>query len=152
MPFSTELDEANGATFGIAEGRQGGKNLFAAIRKSGYVGSYGSLMRFLAPWREQQGAAGKASRLAEPIHPGAMRHISPRGAVALMSKPKPQLNAKQSEIVELLKRRCPGFATMRHLVLSFRSIVCGGKASSLKRWAEKAETAGLGAIRGLYSN
>jgi hypothetical protein len=31
-----------------------------------------------------------------------------------MSKPKPQLNAKQSEIVEILKLRCPGFAGMRH--------------------------------------
>jgi transposase len=129
------------------QGRHGGMNLFAEIRKSGYIGSYGSLMRFLEPWREQRGTASRSSRPAEPIHPGAMRHISPRAAVVLMSKPKPQLNAKQSEIVEFLKRRCPGFATMRHLVLSFRSIVCGGKASSLKRWAEKAEAAGLGAIR-----
>jgi transposase len=51
-------------------------------------------------------------------------------------------------MVEILKRRCPGFATMRHLVLSFRSIVCGGKSSSLKRWAKKAENAGLVAIDG----
>jgi hypothetical protein len=55
---------------------------------------------------------------------------------------------KQREMVEILKRRCPGFATMRHLVLSFRGILCGGKASSLKRWAEKAEASGLEAIRG----
>ena len=53
------------------------------------------------------------------------------------------MNGKQSEIVEILKRRCPGFATMRHLVLSFRGILCGGKASSLRRWVEKAEASGI---------
>ena len=125
------------------QGQQEGKQLFAEIRKLGYVGSYASLMRFLAPWREQ-----RASRPSAPIHPGAVRHISPRAAVLLMSKPKPKLTGKQREMVEILKRRCPGFATMRHLVLSFRGILCGGKASSLKRWAEKAEASGLEAIRG----
>jgi hypothetical protein len=82
------------------QGQQEGKQLFAEIRKRGYVGSYASLMSFLAPWREERGAAGQASRLGAPIHPGAVRHISSRAAVALMSK--------------ILKRRCPGFATMRH--------------------------------------
>jgi hypothetical protein len=56
--------------------------------------------------------------------------------------------ASSARWVEILKRLCPGFATMRHLVLSFRGIVCGGKTSSLKRWAEKAEASGLEAIRG----
>jgi transposase len=130
------------------QGHQEGKQLFAEIRKLGYVGSYASLMRFLAPWRAERGAAGRASRPGAPIHPGAVRHISPRAAVALMSKPKPKLTGKQREMVEILKRRCPGFATMRHLVLSFRGILCGGKVSSLKRWAEKAEATGLEAIRG----
>jgi transposase len=130
------------------QGHREGKKLYAEIRGRGYVGSYASLMRFLAPWREEQGAAGTASRAVEPIHPGALRHISPRAAVALMSKPKPELNGKQREMVEILRRRCPGFGTMRHLVLSFRSIVCGGKASSLKRWAKKAETTGLEVLRG----
>jgi Transposase len=79
----------------------------------------------------------------ETIHLGAVRHITPRVAVALLSKPKPQLNGKQREMVEILKRRCPGFATMRHLVLSFRGILCGGRVSSLKRWAEKATASGI---------
>ena len=55
------------------------------------------------------------------MHPGAVRHISPRAALVLMSKPKPKLNDKQREMVKILKRCCPGFATMRHLVLSFRT-------------------------------
>ena len=124
-------------------GQQEGKQLFAEIRQRGYIGSYASLMRFLSPWREARRAADKASQQRETIHFGAVRHISPRVAVALLSQPKPQLNGKQSEIVEILKRRCPGFATMRHLVLSFRGILCGGKASSLRRWAKKAETSGI---------
>ncbi len=130
------------------QGQQQGKKLVAEIRGHGYIGSYASLMSFLVPWREEQGVAGQAARAVQPIHPGAMRHISPRSAAALMSKPKPELSGKQSEMVQILKRRCPVFSTMRHLVLSFRSILCGGKVSSLERWAEKAEAAGLGAIRG----
>jgi transposase len=104
-------------------------------------------MRFLAPWREAQGAAGKTSRRREANYPGAVRHVSPRVAVALLSKPKPQWNSKQSEMVEILKRCCPGFATMRHLVLSFRGILCNGKVSSLRDWVKKAEAAGIGVIR-----
>jgi hypothetical protein len=68
--------------------------------------------------------------------------------VVLLSKPKPKLNDKQREMVRIPKRRCPGFATMRHLVLSFRSILCGGKVASLQRWAEKARGTGFEAIGG----
>lgn len=75
-----------------------------------------------------------------------MRHVSPQVAVALLSKPKPQLSTRQSEIIEFLKHNCPGFDAMRHLVLSFRSILCRGKAASLKRWLEQAEAAGIEAI------
>ena len=134
------------------QGQQEGKQLFAEIRPLGYIGSYASLMRLLAPWREAQEAGGKAPQQREANHPGAVRHVSPRVAVALLSKPKPQLNGKQSEIVEILKLRCPGFATLRHLVLSFRGILCNGKVSSLQTWMKKAEEAGIGVIRALSGN
>jgi transposase len=126
------------------QGQQEGKQLFAEIRQLGYVGSYASLMRFLAPWRAA--AVGRDSQRSEAIHLGAIRHISPRVAVALLSKAKPQLNEKQREMVAILKRRCPGFATMRHLVLSFRGILCNGKVTSLRNWMKKAEETGIGVI------
>jgi hypothetical protein len=66
--------------------------LFAEIRQRGYVGSYASLMRFLTPWREARRAVDKASQPRETIQLGAVRHITPRVAVALLSKPKLQLN------------------------------------------------------------
>jgi transposase len=66
-------------------GQQEGKQLFAEIRQRGYIGSYASLMRFLSPWREARRAADKASQQRETIHFGAVRHISPRVAVALLS-------------------------------------------------------------------
>jgi hypothetical protein len=120
--------------------------LFAEIRERGYVGSYASLMRFLAPWRSVRGTGSRNSQPSEAIHPGAVRHVSPGTAVALLSKPKPELDDRQSEMVAILKRRCPGFATMRHLVLSFRSILRGGSVSSLRRWAAKAEASGIEVI------
>jgi transposase len=126
------------------QGQKEGKQLFTEIRPLGYSGSYASLMRFLAPWREAQ---SKAPQQREANHPGAVRHVSPRVAVALLSKPKPQLNGKQSEMVKILKLRCPNFAAMRHLVLSFRGILCNGKVSSLRKWMTKAGEAGIGVIR-----
>jgi transposase len=74
-----------------------------------------------------------------------MRHVSPQEAAALLSKAKPMLNQRQRKIVEYLKRT-PDFAAMRRLVLSFRSILCHGKVSSMKRWIVEAEAAGIAAI------
>jgi transposase len=79
---------------------------------------------------------------------GAFRHISPQMAAALLSKPRIQLSARQREILDFLKVQCPNFALLRHLVLSFRSILCRGKVRSLKRWAETAGASGIGAIQG----
>ena len=75
----------------------------------------------------------------------AMRHVSPQEAAALLGRPKPMLNERQSKIVEFLKRT-PDFATMRRLLLSFRSILCRGKVSTLRRWANRAEAAGIASI------
>jgi transposase len=122
------------------QGQQEGKQLLAAIRQLGYIGSYASLMRFLAPWRRNRLHAKRAKRpdqsnLCNLVQCGMFR----RGwQVALLSKPKPELNGKQSEMVAILKRRCPGFAAMRHLVLSFRGILCNGKVTSLRNWVKKS--------------
>ena len=142
------------------QGYQNGKQLLAEIRQLGYAGSYDSLTRFLASWRAEKRAAEKAETEAsqqidktasaessQPQVSVAMRHISPQMAAALLSKPRVQLSSRQSEILDFLKRSCPNFVIMRHLVLSFRGILCGGKVSSLKRWAEKAEATGIGAIQ-----
>jgi transposase len=128
-----------------------GANLLIRIRKLGYIGSLTSLNRFLAPWRAAKRAARAANRLfAGPIGhstpaASAMRHISPQEAAALLGKPKPMLNERQSRIVEFLKRT-PAFATMRHLLLSFRSILCCGRVSSLRRWARQVNAAGIASL------
>jgi transposase len=134
------------------QGCQNGKKLLVEIRKLGYRGSYSGLCTLLAPWREQQRGAEKAvsasaCRLAEstvpPVSP--MRNVSPQEAAAALSKPKAMLSERQSKIVDYLKRT-PDFAKMRHLVLSFRSILCKGKVSSMKRWIEEAEAARIAAM------
>jgi transposase len=125
------------------------KQIFAEIRKLGYVGGYSSLTRLLRSLREAKPAAAKtAAPPAEETSAAVpvLRHISSHVAAALLSKPRPQLSSKQREIVDHLKSQCPGFAAMRHLVLSFRSILCFGKASSLESWAEKAEATGIEAL------
>jgi transposase len=130
-------------------GWRNGKKLLAEIRKLGYVGSYSGLVAMVAPWREEKRAVETAALAAgqpaaEPRV--AMRHVSPQEAAALLSKPKPMLSERQRKIVEFLKQT-GDFATMRHLVLSFRSILPGGKVASLKRWIEKAEASGIEGMR-----
>ena len=127
------------------QGWRNGKKLLAEIRKLGYVGSYSGLVAMVAPWREEKRAAETAGQpAAEPRV--AMRHVSPQEAAALLSKPKPMLSERQRKIVEFLKQT-GDFATMRHLVLSFRSTLLGGKVASLKRWVEKAEASGIEGMR-----
>ena len=131
------------------QGWKNGKKLLAEIRKLGYVGSYSGLVSMVAPWREEKRAAETAALAAgqpatEPR--AAMRHVSPQEAAALLSKPKPMLSERQRKIVEFLKQTAD-FATMRHLVLSFRSILLGGQVASLKRWIEKAEATGIEGMR-----
>jgi transposase len=79
-----------------------------------------------------------------------MRHVSPQEAAALLSKPRTMLNERQTKIVEVLKRT-RDFAMMRHLVLSFRSILRRGKVASLKRWLERAKAAGITAMNRFVS-
>jgi transposase len=133
------------------QGCQNGRKLLDEIRKLGYIGSYSSLLRFLQPWREEKRAAKRTEVAATQSTEGicssvsAMRHVSPQEAAAALSKPRPMLNKRQSKIIEFLKRT-PDFAMMRHLVLSFRSILRNGTVSSLKRWIEEAEAAGIASI------
>jgi transposase len=74
-----------------------------------------------------------------------MHHISPQEAAALLGRPRPMLNERQRRIVEFLKRTSD-FATMRRLMLSFRSTLCRGRVSSLRRWAKQAKAAGIASI------
>lgn len=133
------------------QGCQNGSKLLVEIRKLGYVGSYTSLTRFLQPWRKEKGAARRMEIVATPPTEGnhsaasVMRAVSAQEAAAALSKPKSMLNGRQSKIVEFLKRT-PDFAVMRHLILSFRSILRHGTRSRLRRWIEKAEAAGIPAI------
>jgi transposase len=134
------------------KGWHNAKKLFAKIRHLGYVGSYAGIRRLTEPWREEGRAALKAKAenlLSSPIHAKApvRRHISPQVAAALLSQPKRLLRIKQSEIVDSLKESCPGFAVIRHLVLSFRSILCNGKTSSLRRWVRQADACGIDSMR-----
>ena len=125
------------------QGCQNGKQLFAEMRQRGYIGSYTELLRLLAEWRP-----GKTA-LVQPISSTpkvvAMRHVSPQEAAALLSKPTSMLNERQTKIVEVLKRT-RDFAIMRHLVMSFRSILRRRKVVSLKRWLEKTKAAGIPAL------
>jgi hypothetical protein len=64
-------------------------------------------------------------------------------AAALLSKVRTELTSRQAQIVDLLKRQCPGFAEMRKLVLGFRTILRAGKPATLHRWMEQARKTGI---------
>jgi hypothetical protein len=75
----------------------------------------------------------------EVTAPTGSRHLSPQAAAAaLLSKVRTELTSRQAQIVDFLKRQCPGFAEMRKLVLGFRTILRAGKPATLHRWMEQA--------------
>lgn len=68
-------------------------------------------------------------------------------SLATRKKPKigerAELTSQQAQIVNTLKRQCPGFAVMRKLVFSFRAILRRGKVTTIYRWMEEAHKTGL---------
>jgi transposase len=126
-----------------------GCTLFAEIRKLGYAACYSGLAKFLSSWRQAKAetrrsipAFSAASQLEPAISTGS-RQLSPQVAAALLSKVRAELTSQQAQIVDALKRQCPGFAVMRKLVFSFRGILRGGKVTTLHRWMEEACKTGI---------
>ena len=119
-----------------------GRTLLAEIRKLGYVGCYSGLAKFLSPWRQPKAETRRAVS-AFPDAPQleattltGSRQLSPQVAAALLAKLPAELTSRQAQIVDTLKRKCPGFAVMRKLVFGFRAILRGGKVTTLHRWME----------------
>jgi len=123
------------------------------IQQLGYVGCYSRLAQLLSPWRQPKPEAEAVNPLppsapqAEATTPPAGRQISPQVASALLIKPRPELSARQAEIVDVLKEQCPGFAVMRRLAFGFRAILNRGKVTTLHRWLEEATLSGIHALQ-----
>jgi transposase len=131
------------------QGCHHGHDLLAEIQQLGYVGCYSRLAQLLAPWRQPKPELEAVSPLppptpqAEATSQPSARQISPQVAAALLSKPRPDLTARQAEIVDTLKEHCPGFAVMRKLAFGFRAILSRGKVKTLHRWLEEARRTGI---------
>ena len=151
-------------------GYRNGKMLLDELQAMGYVGTYKSVGKVLAPWRCGNVAFESAANereadltiLPSPPHnltDPAQRQISPQIAAALLTKPRPELTASQAEIVDALKAGCPGYAAMRKLMMSFRAILKQPKlkpskkkrtprtVTALHRWMDRARVSGIALIR-----
>ena len=122
-----------------------GRTLLAEIRKLGYVGCYSGLAKFLSPWRQAKAETRRAvsrfpdaSQLEPTISTGS-RQLSPQVAAALLSKVRAELTSQQAQIVDTLKRQCPGFAVMRELFLVFARSCAGARwPPSIAGWKMRA--------------
>lgn len=134
-----------------AEGCTVATRLFTEIKRLGYTGCYTHLARFVASWRrrEEDGATGCSKPPGQPLprDPTTGRPLSPLTAAALCIKPRTQLTARQTAIVDIMKTASPEFASMRQLAMRFRGILRGGSAEKLDRWCENARRSGIDAMR-----
>jgi transposase len=73
--------------------------------------------------------------------------VSPQVAAALLGQPRVRLSERQADTVDALKAQCPGFTTMRRLVLSFRTILRVGRVATLRRWMTRAAATGIEAVQ-----
>jgi hypothetical protein len=78
--------------------------------------------------------------------------LSPQVTAALLSKVRAELTSQQAQIVDTLKRQCPGFAVMRKLVFGFRAILRGGKVTTLHRTIWSASGLGQHMARRINSS
>jgi len=132
------------------EGCRHGRTLFAEVRELGYVGCFSRLAALLSPWRQLSARTPaplpQTPLMAETITaPG--RRVSPQVAAALLGKIGSELTFRQREIVGRFKQYCPGYAVMRELVLSFRTILRVGKLATLHGWMERALKTGIHALQ-----
>jgi transposase len=131
------------------QGCHHGRNLLAEIQPLGYVGCYSRLAQLLSPWRQPKPESEAVNPLPPPVPQAeatalpTVRQISPQVASARLSKPRPELSARQAEIVDILKEQCPGFAIMRKLTFGFRAILSRGQVATLYRWMEEARQTGI---------
>ena len=130
------------------EGCQSVKRLMAEIQPLGYVGGYAGLAKLVARWRYDAASLARPRRVADaPAVTIVTRHVSPQVAAALLGQPRALLTDRQAEIVDALKHHCPGFTTMRRLMLSFRTILRVGKVPTLHRWMARATATEIDALQ-----
>ena len=127
------------------EGCQSVRVLMAEIQTLGYLGCYGGLARLLAPWRQHDPTPRRVD--GSPIASVFTRHVSPQIAATLLGQPRALLSERQAQTVDALKQGCPGFTTMRRLVLSFRTILHVGKVATLRRWLARAHATDIDALQ-----
>jgi hypothetical protein len=121
------------------------------LRQRWEAGCFSRLAALLSPWR--QPAAEATSLLPQPpllmaetiTVPG--RRVSPQVAASLLGKIGSDLTLRQREIVDRFKQHCPGYAVMRKLVLSFRTILRVGKLATLHGWMDRALKTGIHALQ-----
>jgi hypothetical protein len=130
-----------------AEGCQSVRLLMAEIETLGYVGSYAGLARLLAPWRLHGLPVCRPQPAGAPVASVFTRHVSPQIAAALLGQPRPLLTERQAQTVDALKAHCPGYTTMRRLVLSFRTILRVGRGTTLHRWLARAHATNIVALQ-----
>jgi transposase len=137
-----------------AEGCQHGPRLLKEIQELGYTGCFSYLAQFLARWRRKtptlpvalettMPTANVAPRVGATASLLLCRQISPLVAAALLAKLRSEMTTEQQNTVDALKKACPGYAVMRSLVMSFRTILRTGKIKTLHAWMNKASASSI---------
>jgi hypothetical protein len=67
----------------------------------------------------------------------------PRWRLRYCTSSGQEITAEQESTVDALKKACPGFAVMRSLMMSFRTILRTGKIKTLHAWMKKAAASGI---------
>jgi transposase len=77
------------------------------------------------------------------VRPPPYYYVGRSVATALLGKLRSKMTTEQQNTVDALKKACPGYAVMRSLVMSFRTILRTGKIKTLHAWMNKATASGI---------
>ncbi len=107
--------------------------LTTELRARGFIGSYDTIRRFVAGWREA-GAKNIAHVKRLPRPP------SPKSVAWWLLKPQSDRTDEQRCFVELFCRECPPVATAATLANEFACMVRDHKPADLHDWIERASS------------
>jgi transposase len=124
-----------------SEGCRNAAALFEELKTQGFRGSYYSVRRQLARWRQGDNGADAGNRACLAV-PEVIQRPSARRVSWLLLKADDELKVEEQRFLNRLQDRCPELRTAADLARRFREMVRGGQADAWDDWLAQATAGG----------
>ena len=117
-----------------AAGQQNAVQLWRALHARGFVGSAGTIRRYVGNWRTSPGRRGRAAHRASPSQSAPLAIPSPRQVCWWLLKDVTELTPDQAAFTRRLLADYPGLSLARDLVLEFGRVLRERHQAAFVQW------------------